>query len=257
MILSLAFLSGCFKSDPQAFFKRIVPSESDQLVGTFINLLGENKLAEMRQLASDDLLKAPDEEIQKVRQVMALGPLLSKKIVGYNRRTSTPVRGGAASENESISYELQYEKGWILVGVLLTGAESGKKIAGFHVRQIPDSIEKLNAFKLGGQSLGHYFFLGWVIFSGLILLYALGRCITAKIRRKWLWALAILFGSISLKYDWTAGKLLFSNIHVGLNLGVASAFYGPWLLDIMLPVGAIIFLMKRSKLISTGVNLEK
>jgi Phospholipase_D-nuclease N-terminal len=84
----------------------------------------------------------------------------------------------------------------------------------------------------------------------LFTLYALIVCIRTKIeRRKWLWILFILFGFGRFMVNWTTGSWDFHIFYAQLlSASAGAAFFGPWIISVSLPVGAVFFLSRRKKL---------
>jgi hypothetical protein len=85
----------------------------------------------------------------------------------------------------------------------------------------------------------------------LLIIVALIICIRSRIRRKWLWIIFILLGFIRFRFDWASGH--FDVQPVSVALFGASFFrpspYAPWILGFAIPVGAIIFLISRRRLL--------
>jgi asparagine N-glycosylation enzyme membrane subunit Stt3 len=68
-------------------------------------------------------------------------------------------------------------------------------------------------------------------------------------RRKWLWILFILFGFGKLSINWTTGQWGVMVLAAQLfSASAAAAYFGPWIVSVSLPVGAVLFLIKRRRL---------
>jgi hypothetical protein len=92
--------------------------------------------------------------------------------------------------------------------------------------------------------------LGGAIIAAIFTLTVLVVCIRTKMqRRKWLWILFILFGFGRLSVNWTTGQWGIGVLAVQLFSASAHAdFFGPWIVSVSLPAGAVIFLIKRRNL---------
>lgn len=84
----------------------------------------------------------------------------------------------------------------------------------------------------------------------LLTLVSLVMCVRTKFKgRKWPWVLFILFGFGKLTIDWTTGAWSFQPISVQLfSAGMYSPGFGPWMLEIAFPLGALCFLARRDQL---------
>ena len=68
-------------------------------------------------------------------------------------------------------------------------------------------------------------------------------------RRKWLWILFIIFGIGKFSVNWTTGQ--WGVQFFALQLFSASSYsdlYGPWIISASLPIGAVIFLLRRNSI---------
>ena len=67
--------------------------------------------------------------------------------------------------------------------------------------------------------------------------------------RKWPWVLFILFGIGSLAVNWTTGETQVSALALRLfSISISGALYGPWVLAVSFPLGALVFLFRRKAL---------
>jgi hypothetical protein len=61
--------------------------------------------------------------------------------------------------------------------------------------------------------------------------------------------LFILFGVGNFALDWTTGEWQFAPLHVHLlSASVSANLYGPWVLSVSVPLGALLFLWRRRRL---------
>lgn len=92
----------------------------------------------------------------------------------------------------------------------------------------------------------------------LFTLYALILCIRTKIeKKKWLWVIFVLAGIASFSVDWTTGQWRIVPLSFQLlGAGASAPPYGPWVISVSLPLGAIIFLLKRKRLSEQQCHTE-
>ena len=107
-------------------------------------------------------------------------------------------------------------------------------------------------FSLRGQSNWHYiFFAAVIIVPGLILCTLIICALTPLPKKKWLWILFISVGFIRFKLNWVTGDIVFTPLSMmvlGAGYMTESPFAPIWLI-VTLPIGAVVFLIKRRTLI--------
>ena len=88
------------------------------------------------------------------------------------------------------------------------------------------------------------------IFIPIFILFAVVQCIrTLMPRRKWLWIIFILVGVTEFQLNWTTGEIGFKLLNVSLLAAGFAKFspVSPLILKVGVPLGAIIFLLERSR----------
>jgi hypothetical protein len=244
-----------------------VPKEDDAFARRFLDSIRAGDYA-----AADQMLDAPlrgeqaANGLHGLNGILAHGEPLSIEVIGCNIFTNTSAHGTTRTTN--LSYQIHFTDSWVVGNVAVGHPGNSKSVLGSHFRPIPDSLEALNRFTFAGKSLVHYLVLAACIVVPVFILVALIICIRSRIRRKWLWILFLLFGFVQFQLDWTSG-------HVGVQpvsflLFGASALrsspYASWVFGFGIPMGAIIFLAFRRKLLvedatqqpqpSDGTNVE-
>jgi hypothetical protein len=123
-------------------------------------------------------------------------------------------------------------------------------LVGLSVRAIPESLEEHHRFRLAGKSAVQYVVLGLAVLFPLLTLYALVACITTKMSgRKWPWVLFIALGFGNFAVNWTTGEWQLAALVVRLfSASAGAALYGPWIVSVSLPLGALVFLLRRKAL---------
>ena len=101
-----------------------------------------------------------------------------------------------------------------------------------------------------GKSITHFAFYAATVFIPLFILFALVQCIrTPMPRRKWMWIIFILIGVTEFQFNWSAGEIGFQALNISL---LAAGFaklspISPLILKAGIPLGAIVFLLERSR----------
>ncbi len=219
----------------------------------YVDLLRNSRFDEIETTADPSIQDAGtrDQLVAMAAMFPAQIPL-SVKVVGVNTFYS-PV---AAGTNLTLEYEFPGK--WLLANVVTQKKNGATTLTGFHVTPIADSLENLNRFSLAGKSPSHYAVLLLGIAAVLLSIYAFVVCLRARLgRSKWFWAIICLLGVGQLGINWTTGQVGFALLAIHLPpAGASAALYGPWVVYVALPVGAILFLMLRERLQRRQVQSE-
>jgi len=174
---------------------------------------------------------------------------VSVEVIGRNVFTNTSPQGTIRTTN--LSYQIHFADSWAAGNVAVGHPAGAMSVLGSHFQPIADSLETLNRFTFTGKSIIHYLVFAACIAVPAFILVALVVCIRSRIRRKWLWIIFILLGFVQFRFDWATGH--FEIQPISFALFGASAFrpspYAPWILGFAIPVGAIIFLVSRRRLL--------
>lgn len=237
----LVILSGC---DQAALMKKWTPAEDEAIAKNYIELLRQGKFEQI-ETALDPSLKNPDvhDTFTQMAAMIPAGPPESLKVVGSN------VFSGPEVSTTNLTFEYQFPQKWLLINVATQKKNGVATIIGFHVTPIADSLENINKFTLAGKSGFQYFVLVLAIVVPLLTLYVAVRCIRTKgVKMKWLWVIFILFGVCKLTVNWITGQWSIMPISIQIPCTTAGhELYGPWMIAVSFPLGAILFLLRRKK----------
>lgn len=238
----LVTLVGCSQ---QAMLENFAPAADQAFAKSQIQALRMGEFDKIRASAAPSI-QGPTllETLAKMAAEIPAGEPLSIKLVGaqihsWNDATLT-----------NLTYEYEYPGKWLIINVATQKNAVGIQVVGFRVVPNAQSLAELNQFTLWGKSVIQYVVLLLAIVVPLFSLYALVLCVRTPFKgRKWHWVLFIILGVGQLAVNWTTGEWqlrVFS-----LQLFGASAFappHGPWIFSASLPLGALLFLRRRSKL---------
>ena len=251
LVLALAgitclFLSGC---DQRELMRKMTPTEDYMLARVFVTQVLTGDTASAAQSLSAQI--KVDEARKGLEELTALfkhGEIKSVETVGVFFRST--LGGGQSGKTTQLTLQLELSTGWF-VGTVVTMNEAGTlKIASANFESIPDSLEKMNALNLLDKPLWAPLFLLFNIAVPLFSVYALVVCIRTRLKRKWRWILFILLGVTTLRLNWSTGEMGFQLLSVQLLGGsfFRSGFVGPWIFGVSFPLGAVMFLIKRRRL---------
>ncbi|MGI9173470.1 MAG: hypothetical protein ACR2F0_09200 [Chthoniobacterales bacterium] len=248
LILTLALLlAACF--DQKSLLRKITPPEDDALAQHFLELVKSGNYAEATAMLDESIRAQADAALWQMRVVLDHGQPISFETINANKIYFQPWNG-AAKTNTNLAYEIRFADSWALAEVVVVSENSQRKIVSAHVWPVKDSLRVLNQFDFHEKSLPHYLVFAVCLLVPAFIITALVLCIRSRVRRRWLWFIFILFGFGALQFNWTTGGgavqlLSFSLLGTGF---MRSGLYGPWILKVSVPVGAILFLILRHRL---------
>lgn len=244
-------LAGCSQQFGEQFreslFYRVVPKDKVDLAKGYVAALQGGKIG----IVEDDLdPNYFDSDIETTLGKMTA--IIPKEKPRSVRFTNANFLTSGNQNFYGIELEYEFSNTWIVANMVLeTKAGSNKTwIAGVHVVPLPQSLEETNAFRLKGKSPLHYVVLALAIFMPLFMLVtAIVAGFSPIPRWKWLWIIFILFGFGQFNLNWTTGATGL----VPLSFEVLGAMYkqdgftGPIIISFGIPVGAILFWIRRNK----------
>lgn len=247
-------LAGC---DQKALLQKFVPKDDDAFARRFLDAVRAGDYAGADQMLDASLRGEKSAGgLHDLNGVLAHGEPFSVEVIGCNVFTNASTQGTTRTTN--LSYQIHFSDSWAAGNVAVGHPSGGMCVLGSHFQPILDSLEALNRFTFTGKSILHYLFFAACIAVPALILVALIVCIRSQIRRKWLWIIFILLGFVQFRLDWASGHIEVQPISFAL-FG-ASAFqpspYAPWILGFAIPVGAIIFLVSRRRLLVDEATQE-
>jgi hypothetical protein len=239
----LALVAGCHQQDTVS---SLVPAVDQALAMTYVDLLRERKFDDIDRAAIPSV-RGPKLYAALVKMADALpenDAPSSRKLVGAQVHTDQE----GTTTNVVIEYDFSGK--WVLANVGIVRKPGSVSLVALSVRAIPESLEEHHRFRLTGKSAMHYVVLGLAILFPLLTLYALAACLRTKMAwQKWAWMLFILLSIGSFTINWTTGETQFSALAIGLlGASATGVLYGPWMLSVSFPLGALVFLLRRKAL---------
>ncbi len=187
------------------------------------------------------------EKLAEVALYFPTGEPTEIKLVDYRWMKFQP----KDTKETNLTFQYEGEDGWAAASVSLIEDSRGMMLKGLWVNRIPEPLEAMNTFTLKGKSSTHYAFIFLTIAIPILIVWSLVRCIKTPMRRlKWLWVIFILIGFCALSINWSTGEVAVQlvTLRVPAVIPQRVGLYGPWVLTVSIPVGAIIFLLRRDAL---------
>lgn len=243
------FFIGCdFKEQLKKQIQKFVPKEADKLARDYIDIILKGDIEQAEELLDPQVVTLKTRSmIQEVVNLLDKGELISIEIVGVNvLRTKNKIRN-------SLTYQLHFKDAWLLATVIVDDISGNLQIFRFQMNTIPKSLEEINAFTLSGKSFRHYIILLIAIGIPVFIICTIVLCVRTKMKRKWLWIIFMLFGFGRFSFNWTSGQMGFQPLAVQLipTSVFKHGLYAPWIIYISVPIGALLFILKRHKIRKT------
>jgi hypothetical protein len=202
--------------------------------------------------------------LKNVYNNLSTRKLINANVIGYR----------VAKMNDTkythLEYEYEHDIDWAYFTVDLINRGGIIKVQGFNGNGFQESLVKANNFSLKGKSFGHYLTLMLMIAIPLFILTTIVFIIITPIKRKVLWIIFALFGIFAIHFNWGTGDFMLLIRQLSpdgkmemvksafLKISILGAGYTrpsvlhPWIMQFAIPVGAILFWIKRVK-----INKEK
>jgi hypothetical protein len=255
-VVLLLILAGCSYDEMLA---KIAPEVETEFAKSFLTHLRQQDFNFVEShLAAEVRQQATVAKLQELASYFPEGELKNTELIGCNIFESDTLWQG------NFTFEYEFSGGWALGNVVLRKTSDTSEVLGFRVYRTIAAQSEINKFTLDGKSPHHYIVLALAVAVPIFILISLVFCVRTPLpKRKWLWVLFILMGFGKIMVNWTTGQYGFQLLSFNL-LGaeaVAASPHAPWVISASLPLGAIIFWVKRksfvgAKAASQGVEMD-
>ncbi len=242
-------LVGCNPNDYiRDMTSRIAPDDDEAFAQEYISLIKSRDTNAAIQLL-DQQYNVPgvDSNLLAIADFLDKGEIISTELIGCNAFSSNQ------KVRTTLTYQYQFPNDWALVNIIIETIDGHKQVLSLNVDPLPKSLGEINAFTFENKGVLNYIILILAISIPLFMLISLIFCIFSKIRLKGLWIIFIISGFCGLTFNWTTGQTSFTQLNWQL-LGAGffkPGLYAPWNIIISAPVGAILFWVKRKKLMAS------
>jgi len=267
LLLVVLSLGGCDRDsylkligyDRASLMKKMTPQDDESLAKRYMDLLRQSRF----EKAEEGLDPGISDGAMRDKLAAMAGMFPTREPLSI-KTVDTHVLHGADFSTTSITLEYEFApavmptggrtelspRSWLLAEVVI-GTRSGvKSIAGLHVMPISESVEDMNEFTFVGKGISQYAALCLVVLVLAFSLYALVLCIRTKIgKSKWIWMILIIIGVCRVSLNWATGQWFFTPLAIQVPpVNASCSPYGPWIVQITVPLGAIAFLLLRKSL---------
>ena len=154
---------------------------------------------------------------------------------------------------------MEFSDSWLLVVATYSGDQKSLIATSYTAQTATKLPDGSSPFQATTSSPLQYFNFVIAIATTLVSLSAVALCLfTAGLKRKFLWAIASLFGISGFSFNAATGDFLINFLDFG---GLDGGWYWPDasagpMFHIVVPVGAILFLLKRRQFLRSENELR-
>lgn len=250
--LLLIILMVLFSCGKQNIDERFIPKVESQFAEDYLQKIRNKDFEYVKgQLTLEYQKQVTDELLNEVSSLFPKGELISTEIIGSHQHTFNSKWQG------NFTFEYQFSDGWAAANVVLIRVNNELKVIGFHVYRTQASQKELNAFTAANLSLAHIVILVFTFGIPLFMIFTCFQVYKTPIpKRKWLWYIVSFIGIGGVTFNWTTGVFTYQLLTIKF-LGfsaVATSVHAPWLFTLTIPIGPIVFWLKRKKYIEQSKN---
>jgi hypothetical protein len=238
--------------DRASLLKKYTPQDDQALALHSVDLLFQDRYDEIENSLDPTIRNGDTHE-----HLVEMSHLFPGKPISVKTVEARIIRS-RDSRTTSITVEYEFARSWLLAQVVIRTKDGLKAITGFSVNPTAEPVEVMNEFTLDDKGFSQYAGLFLALWVATLTLYAFVLCVRMKIgNKKWVWLVAILVGVCQLTVNWTTGEWFFTPLSLSTPPVTASCTaYGPWMLHIFSPLGAIAFLRLRKGFASETLPLS-
>jgi len=252
VILGISVLSSCTYQD---MMDKLVPKEEAKMAEDYLTKLRERDFEFVKSKLSNKLKpQVTDLLLVQLAEYFRGGELISTELIGSQVHVFNGVWQG------NFTYEYHFSEGWNLANAAFRKVDDKYEVIGINVYQTEMSQKEFHAFTLSNKTLLHYLVLVMAIFVPLFILVSTYFCVRTPIpKRKWLWVIFILLGVSAIQINWTTGQYAIQllSAHLFGASAVAASPHAPWVISASIPLGAILFWIRRKRYIQLSNEANK
>lgn len=246
-VVLLMLGAGCRPGD--GLVEKIADDKIELIAKTYIEQVSRGEFEAIERDLVDEV-KGPQTRraLEEMKGMIPPGEPIRISLAGYHWSRSL----SANSASYDLVYEYEYKVGICVWEFKLVKEETDRfRIKSFRVTPLEKSLKEAHQFALLEKGPMHWIFLMATIAVFVFITWSFVSCIRTPFKgRKWPWAIFISFGFVQFNFNWSTGALSYKLLYIALfGSGFAShGLYTPWVFTTSIPVGAILYWLRRSKL---------
>jgi hypothetical protein len=238
--LLLAAVAGCGET--------VVSEREESIARSILPLLQAGDYASLEALLDPAIRQAgPRAQLEAMAALIPAGAPTEVERLSYKARGTWTL--GSGVRQVELVHRYRFGDKSVIVTVALAGGPDQSVVTTAHVLPVDEAALVANAFTFAGKGIRHYLVLALAIAVPSFIVITLVVCIRTRVpKRKWAWLVIILFGVGQVSLNWTTGEYRFSPLSVViLGANFIQPLQGPLILNVAVPVGAIVFWIRRRK----------
>ena len=231
--------------DVRGFAERFVPEAESEFAKEHFDLYRTGDVDEIISQLNPALV---DDEIRgKIEAIVDYVPGTEPtglEVVGASTHSSADTR------MVSLSIEYKYPDEWLVYSITIDTSGEPFRVNSVNALRSEQSLAETNAFRIAQNGLPGILIVIFGVAVPIFCIAVFVICLRTPIPKgKWRWAIFTLLGAMTYQINWSTGETAFIPMHVQLlGAGFSRAgFYGPWIISVSIPFGALVFLSKRKR----------
>ena len=229
----------------------MLPKQEKQEGITVINTIKNGSIDDISNLFSSDVKKEMSpEKISELKEYLKENDIRDYALFNSN------INFSGNSKVARLMFQAKFNDQWALVSMELHGENNIDKLYGINVQPMEKSLQEVYKVSLTDRPIINYIVLVLSVAFAFLNFYAFNLVLNLKIKNKWLWAIISFSGICSFTLDWSTGVYSFNPVAIGLPCFTYSKFgsYSPLTIGLYFPIGALIFLGVKWRLINNAAN---
>jgi hypothetical protein len=238
----IALLLPAYASAPET---RNLDPQAQQFAADFLTELSTGQFGAAKARLDPKLRVTADVALPRIKDTL---PAAKPRLIDSGSTLFKSFVDGSETAKSEFTFVMEADGKHTIAKVATQRDDKGILVTDIGITELNAPPEQLAKFSLADKPPGHFVFLAAMAACVGIILAALVALVRAKgTRRRWLWALAIVFTIGKVSMNWVTGELSFTTNSLAL-FGIAAVQPNPALpieMSFGLPVGALMFLWRR------------
>lgn len=243
LIIAIFCFCGCSYED---LADKLIPEAESEYAKDFLQKIQDRDFEYVKSQIDAELIgDVTDEKLLEIAEYFPTGELISVEIIGSQTHTFNSQWQG------NFSFEYQFSDGWAVANTAMKQVDGKPSVIGFNVYRTTASQRDLTAFSAAELTPIRIILLLLTVLIPAFMIFTCYKVYKTPIPvKKKRWYFFSVLGIFGFSFNWTTGVLNYQLATVKLlGVGVVAAGpHAPWILSFTLPLGAVVFWVKRKKL---------
>jgi len=252
LLFMLFAIIGC---NQQGLNEKLTPKEEVEFSKQYLALFQTRDFDAIERKVSPEFenVKQFRQKLERMANLFPDEKVKNVSIVGSHTYSDKKLR------RYDLSLLYEFPSKWLFVNINLEKNGDILIVKGVYIQPLRESPAITNRFTFQRKGAINYIFLIVSILVQLFIIFTFVLCIRTPISKiKWLWAIFVLIGFVKFTLNWTTGALNITPLHLQLFASgfIQGGLLGPWFIETSVPLGAIIFMLKRRKWLTPPVKAQ-